>query len=65
MSDFKDVKGMSELVPDGMKVLARGYAEYAAEVVRGRAISEIDGLKPSQRRILYTTFLLLFPRDLW
>jgi DNA gyrase subunit A len=41
-------------IPEGLKFLVAGYADYAKEVVTDRAISNIDGFKPSQRRILYT-----------
>lgn len=41
-------------LPDGLAHLVTGYGEYAKEVVKERAIPGIDGLKPSQRRILYT-----------
>lgn len=36
------------------KVLIRNYLPYAKGVIVARAIPSIDGLKPSQRRILYT-----------
>lgn len=48
--DFKD----SIEVPEGLRFLVSGYADYAKEVVTDRAIANIDGFKPSQRRILYT-----------
>lgn len=41
-------------VPEALKFLVEGYADYAKEVVTERAIPNIDGFKPSQRRILYT-----------
>lgn len=41
-------------IPEGLQFLVKGYAEYAKEVVIDRAIPNIDGFKPSQRRILYT-----------
>lgn len=51
---MSDVRGISDRVPGGLKNLINGYADYAAEVVLERAIPAIDGLKPSQRRILFT-----------
>lgn len=45
-------------IPSGLEHLVRGYGEYAKEVVKERAIPGIDGLKPSQRRILYTMRVL-------
>lgn len=45
---------MEELeVSDSLRYLIDWYTEYAKEVVRDRAIPNIDGFKPSQRRILY------------
>lgn len=41
-------------IPDSLKHLVEGYVDYAKEVVVDRAIPGIDGLKPSQRRVLYT-----------
>lgn len=41
----------------GVENLVSGYVDYAAEVIVDRAIPKIDGLKPSQRRILYTMYL--------
>ena len=46
MSESKLPKGLFHLVTD--------YVAYAKEVVSDRAIPNIDGLKPSNRRILYT-----------
>lgn len=41
-------------IPPALKFLIAGYSDYAKEVVTDRAIANIDGFKPSQRRILYT-----------
>lgn len=38
------------------KVLLSNYLPYAKGSIIGRAIPSIDGLKPSQRRILYTMY---------
>lgn len=38
------------------KSLQENYMPYTAHVIMHRALPEIDGLKPSQRRILYTMF---------
>ena len=46
-----------EKLPNGFKSLVEGYGKYAAEVVVARAFPAIDGLKPSQRRLLYTMHL--------
>lgn len=37
-------------------VLLRNYLPYAKGVIVGRALPSIDGLKPSQRRTLYTMY---------
>ena len=44
-------------ISDGVKHLARGYIDYAEEVITERAIPSVfDGLKPVNRRILYTMY---------
>lgn len=45
---------LEDKLPKGLNNLIDGYVDYAKEVVVDRAIPGIDGLKPSQRRILYT-----------
>ena len=40
------------------KVLLKNYLPYSKGVIIGRAIPSIDGLKPSQRKILYTMYLM-------
>lgn len=47
---------INDNIPSGLKTLIKGYSDYASEVVLERAIPAIDGLKPSQRRILYTMY---------
>lgn len=39
-----------------VKTLTSNYMPYTAYVIMERALPEIDGLKPSQRRILYTMY---------
>lgn len=41
---------------DTTTVLKTNFMPYSAHVILDRALPEIDGLKPSQRRILYTMF---------
>lgn len=41
---------------DITKVLLSNYLPYAKGTIIGRAIPSIDGLKPAQRRILYTMY---------
>lgn len=38
------------------KVLLKNYLPYAKGIIIGRAIPSIDGLKPSNRKILYTMY---------
>lgn len=40
--------------PDALKFLVLGYCSYCNETIINRAIPMLDGLKPVQRRILYT-----------
>lgn len=51
-------------VPDGLISLVEGYIDYAKEVVVHRALPNIDGLNPVQRRILYTMRVLESVKDL-
>lgn len=51
-------------VPDGLISLIEGYVDYAKEVVVNRALPNIDGLNPVQRRILYTMRVLEAVKDL-
>lgn len=43
---------------DVTKVLLSNYLPYAKGTIIGRAIPSIDGLKPAQRRILYTMYTM-------
>ncbi|MED4885012.1 DNA topoisomerase (ATP-hydrolyzing) subunit A [Bacillus smithii] len=44
---------INQLITD---TLEEHYMPYSAHVILHRALPEIDGLKPSQRRVLYTMF---------
>lgn len=48
------VKAGDVKVPDGLITLTKGYMDYVKYVIFERAFVNIDGLKPSQRRILVT-----------
>ena len=50
--NIENVESVS--LPSGLNSLVGGYMEYVYEVIKDRAIVGIDGLKPSQRRILVT-----------
>lgn len=46
-----------QLIKQGItEVVTTNYMPYTAYVIMERALPEIDGFKPSQRRILYTMF---------
>lgn len=51
MSDMIETSSTNSL-PESFAFLTKGYLEYAEEVIRERAIIGIDGLTPSQRRVL-------------
>ena len=44
-----------EIITDTLKT---NYMPYAMSVILSRAIPEIDGLKPSHRKLLYTMYNL-------
>lgn len=44
---------VSEVITDTLKT---NYMPYAMSVILSRAIPEIDGLKPSHRKLLYTMY---------
>ncbi|MGM9680330.1 MAG: DNA gyrase subunit A [Eubacteriales bacterium] len=70
----KKKKGTQQIVPDAVapvvdqpitETIEKNYMPYAMSVIISRAIPEIDGFKPSHRKILYTMFkmgLLTGPR---
>lgn len=43
-------------IPSGLSTLTSGYMDYVKYVIFDRALVNIDGLKPSQRRILTTMY---------
>ena len=45
----------SEVITETLKT---NYMPYAMSVILSRAIPEIDGLKPSHRKLLYTMYLM-------
>lgn len=48
---------MSDVIQQNIiDILTENYMPYSAYVIFDRALPEIDGFKPSQRRILYTMF---------
>jgi DNA gyrase subunit A len=48
----EEITNTTAAFPESFAFLTKGYLEYAEEVIRERAIIGIDGLTPSQRRIL-------------
>lgn len=55
-------KGETELVPI-TDTLKDNYMPYAMSVIISRAIPEIDGFKPSQRKLLYTMYRMGLTKD--
>ena len=58
--DYKDLS----VIPESLNHLRTGYVDYAKEVILERALPNIDGFKPSQRRILYAMKYLERDNDL-
>jgi DNA gyrase subunit A len=60
------IKGKGEISEQNISLtLLNNYMPYAMSVILSRAIPEIDGFKPSHRKLLYTMYkmgLLLGPR---
>lgn len=51
------IKGAGEVVPQVIvDTLEGNYMPYAMSVIMSRAIPEIDGFKPSHRKLLYTMY---------
>ena len=53
---MEKVNESTTIIPDGLKTLTSGYMDYVKYVIFDRALVNIDGLKPSQRRILTTMY---------
>ena len=53
-----------ENLPHSLNHLVDGYLDYSKEVILERALPNIDGFKPSQRRILYSMKYLERDNDL-
>ena len=51
------IEGAGEVVSQGItQTLEKNYMPYAMSVIVSRAIPEIDGFKPSHRKLLYTMY---------
>ncbi|GMB10400.1 MAG: DNA gyrase subunit A [Candidatus Improbicoccus devescovinae] len=51
------IKNAGELLEQKIvSVIEKNYMPYAMSVIMSRAIPEIDGFKPSQRKVLYTMY---------
>ena len=51
------IKGAGEVVSQAIvDTLEGNYMPYAMSVIMSRAIPEIDGFKPSHRKLLYTMY---------
>lgn len=76
INEIKDAKSVEEIedikeklydysnLPESLVHLVKGYLDYAKEVILERALPNIDGFKPSQRRILYAMKYLERDNDL-
>src|SRR5690625_3958134 len=51
--NWRDIISMNQNIIDSLE---HNYMPYTAHVILQRALPEIDGFKPSQRRILYTMY---------
>ncbi|MCD7827697.1 MAG: hypothetical protein LUG85_04095, partial [Clostridiales bacterium] len=53
------IAGAGEILSqDITETLETNYMPYAMSVILSRAIPEIDGFKPSHRKLLYTMYLM-------
>ena len=51
------INGAGEVTEDGITdILEKNYMPYAMSVIMSRAIPEIDGFKPSHRKLLFTMY---------
>lgn len=55
VKDFKENESVATLQPI-TETLEKNYMPYAMSVIVSRALPEIDGFKPSQRKLLYTMY---------
>ena len=53
MTDFADHPSTEQIITDTLEL---NYMPYAMSVIVSRAIPEIDGFKPSHRKLLYTMY---------
>ena len=59
LADNVHIKGAGLIQNEGITDTLKGnYMPYAMSVILSRAIPEIDGLKPSHRKLLYTMYLM-------
>ncbi len=56
-AERKEYKESPPILQNITKTLEDNYMPYALSVILSRAIPEIDGLKPSHRKLLYTMYL--------
>jgi DNA gyrase subunit A len=67
LNEFTHIPQAGEVIPQKITdTLETNYMPYAMSVIMSRAIPEIDGFKPSHRKILYTMYkmgLLTGPRS--
>lgn len=59
LSQDTHIPGAGEVMPQKITdTLETNYMPYAMSVILSRAIPEIDGFKPSHRKLLYTMYLM-------
>ncbi len=64
MPSYKDLAMAEVLIRDIAEELKDAYLDYAMSVIVGRAIPDVrDGLKPVQRRILYSMYEMNLTHD--
>jgi DNA gyrase subunit A len=64
IEEIKDKLYSYDNLPNALVHLVEGYLDYSKEVILERALPNIDGFKPSQRRILYAMKYLERDNDL-
>ena len=64
IDEIKDKLYSYDNLPNALVHLVEGYLDYSKEVILERALPNIDGFKPSQRRILYAMKYLERDNDL-
>lgn len=51
-----EIEAKKPQLPPSLEYLTRGYLRYASHIIKDRSVIGLDGLKPSQRRLLYAMY---------